>query len=60
MKTASKRIRSLREVLKMTRPQFAELLGVPLRTIESWEYGVRTPPEYVVRMIEQSVKNSKK
>jgi DNA-binding transcriptional regulator YiaG len=35
----------------LTQRQVAELLGIPLRTIENWEGGKSTPPPYVERLI---------
>lgn len=31
----------------LTNPEIAKLLGVPLRTLESWKSGSRTPSEFV-------------
>lgn len=33
--------------------------GVPLRTIQNWESGVRVPPPYVVKLIEFRVDHYK-
>lgn len=35
----------------LTQHQFAELLGIPFRTIQNWEGGQRKCPDYVVRLI---------
>ena len=40
----------------LTQKAFAKLLGVPLRTLESWKAGVRTPPVYVQEAILKSAK----
>jgi DNA-binding transcriptional regulator YiaG len=45
-------IKELRERYQLTRKQFAELLHIPLRTVQSWELGDRACPVYVFRMIE--------
>ena len=34
---------SIRESMTLSRSQFAHLLGVPVRTVESWEQGRRKP-----------------
>ena len=34
---------AIRAQLKMTQPQFAELLQIPLRTLQGWEIGRRSP-----------------
>lgn len=53
---ASEQIRTLRDQSGMTRKQFSEHLGIPLRTIEDWEAGRRTPPEYMPRLIGYQLK----
>lgn len=50
MESANK-IRELREKTGMTRKDFSIHIGIPLRTIEDWEAGRRTPPEYIPRLI---------
>ncbi len=42
----------------LSQAKAAEQLGIPLRTWEDWERGVRTPPEYVVAMIEKLLINA--
>ena len=37
-------IKELRESIKMTRKEFSEHTGIPVRTLEDWEAGRRTPP----------------
>ncbi|MDY2629470.1 MAG: helix-turn-helix domain-containing protein [Lachnospiraceae bacterium] len=55
MESADK-IRRLREQTGMTRKDFSIHIGIPLRTIEDWEAGRRTPPEYIPRLIEYQLK----
>lgn len=35
----------------MTQARFAQEYNVPLRTIENWDSGVRTPPSYVLELL---------
>lgn len=35
----------------MTRKEFSDHIGIPVRTLEDWEAGRRTPPEYIPRLI---------
>ena len=62
----AKRIRELRESVSENRTEFSKHTGIPVRTIEDWEKGRRTPPEYIPRLIayqmeyEKLVKKSKK
>ena len=44
-------IRRLRESTGENRIQFAEHVGIPVRTIDDWENGRRVPPDYIPRMI---------
>ena len=55
MNTA-KVIKKLRESTNMNRKEFSEHIGIPVRTLEDWEAGRRTPPEYIPRLIEYQLK----
>ena len=35
----------------MTRKEFSDHTGIPVRTLEDWEAGRRRPPEYIPRLI---------
>ncbi len=45
-------IKKLREAAKMTQKQFADYFFIPKRTIENWEGGTNSCPEYLKRLIE--------
>lgn len=47
----AKKIRELRESVGENRTEFSKHTGIPVRTIEDWEAGRRTPPEYIPRLI---------
>jgi len=49
--------RMIRQASGMSRTEFAEWLGIPYRTMQEWELGRRTMPEYVLRLIAYKVKN---
>lgn len=49
-------IKMLREKTGLKRKEFAGHIGIPLRTIEDWEAGRRTPPEYIPRLISYQLK----
>ena len=53
---SAKRIRELRESISLTRKEFSEHIGIPVRTLEDWEAGRRTPPEYIPRLISYQLK----
>lgn len=52
-------IRRLRESVNMSRKEFSEHTGIPVRTLEDWEAGRRTPPEYIPRLIWYQLKYEK-
>ena len=47
--------RKLRQVSGLTQVKFAKEYGVPLRTIEKWDTGERTPPPYVIELLAADV-----
>ncbi len=49
-------IRELRLKTGLNRKDFSVYIGIPLRTIEDWEAGRRTPPEYIPRLIAYQLK----
>ena len=55
META-KMIRELRELAGMNRKEFSEYTHIPVRTLEDWEAGRRTPPEYIPRLLSYQLK----
>jgi len=52
----AKSIKELRESTGMSRKEFSEHTGIPVRTLEDWEAGRRTPPEYIPRLIAYQLK----
>lgn len=50
------RIKELREITGLSQTKFGEYLhGIPLRSIQNWESGVRKCPEYLEKLIEEKV-----
>ena len=49
-------IKQLRKGSGMTQKAFSEFFGIPVRTLQDWEAGVRTPPNYVVRLLPYKLK----
>ena len=49
-------IKELRESIGMSRKEFFEHTGIPVRTLEDWEAARRTPPEYIPRLIAYQLK----
>ena len=52
----AKSIKDLRESTGMSRKEFSEHTGIPVRTLEDWEAGRRTPPEYIPRLLAYQIK----
>ena len=52
-------IKELRIRTGMTQKEFAKYFNIPKRTIENWEGGQRTPPPYVVELIEYKIRKEK-
>ena len=49
-------IREMRKQLGNTQSEFAARYNIPFRTIQNWETGKRTPPEYIVDLLEHRVR----
>ena len=48
-------IKQMRRLLGDTQCEFSKRYGIPLRTIQNWENGVRKPPQYVLDLLEKKV-----
>lgn len=51
-------ITEMRNYIGVSRAEFSRRYNIPIRTLESWEAGVRTPPEYVLNLLEESVRRT--
>ena len=49
-------IREMRTQLGDTQSEFAMRYQIPFRTVQNWETGVRKPPEYMMRLLEQRIR----
>ena len=49
-------IRDLRTQLGDTQSEFASRYSIPFRTVQNWETGLRKPPEYVMRLLEDRIR----
>ena len=45
-------IHEMRARLGDTQSEFAARYNIPFRTVQNWETGVRTPPEYILELLE--------
>ena len=44
-------VREARRLCGLTQQEVSSLLGIPKRTLENWETGLREPPEYVEKLV---------
>lgn len=49
-------IREMRALLGDTQSDFAARYNIPFRTIQNWESGARTPPEYMMNLLEDRIR----
>lgn len=49
-------IREMRTLLGDTQGEFATRYNIPFRTVQNWEAGVRTPPEYMISLLENRIR----
>lgn len=49
-------IREMRMQLGDTQSEFAARYQIPFRTVQNWEAGVRKPPEYMMYLLEQRIR----
>lgn len=50
-------IKEIRQLTSLSQPKFCEKYGIPLQTLRKWEQGYRSPPDYVVELLEFKVKS---
>ena len=48
---SKERLKELRKELGLSQAKFAERFGIPLRTLQDWEYGKREVRSYIVDMM---------
>lgn len=46
-------VKLLRKSTGLSQSKFAAYFGIPVRTLQDWEQQKRTPPEYIVAMMER-------
>lgn len=49
-------ITEIREMLGISRAEYARRYHIPLRTVEDWEYGRRKPPVWLPYILERLAK----
>lgn len=58
--TNAERAKAIRQASGLTQAAFAERYGIPKRTIENWEGGKNSAPEYVLDLLERVVSEDAK
>ncbi len=53
-------IKEIRQLTSLSQPKFCEKYGIPLQTLRKWEQGHRSPPDYVVELLEFKVREDLK
>ena len=48
-------VREMRTLLGDTQSEFAARYNIPFRTVQNWETGTRTPPEYIMTLLEDRI-----
>ncbi len=49
-------IKGIRKITGLSQAAFAKKYGIPKRSVENWEEGSRSCPEYLVKLLERVVK----
>lgn len=49
-------ITEIRQLTGLSMTAFAKRYGIPYRTLQNWEGGLREPPAYLLTLLEQVVK----
>lgn len=52
-------IKEIREGLNISRAEFSRRYNIPVRTVEDWEAGKRTPAPWVTELLERLIKAEK-
>lgn len=45
----------IRKEAGMKRPEFSKKYGIPVRTLEDWDAGKNTPPDYVINLLARAL-----
>lgn len=48
-------LRDMRMRLGDTQSEFAARYGIPFRTVQNWETGLRTPPQYIIDLLKNRI-----
>lgn len=48
-------IKEIRKKTGLSQANFAKFYNIPRRTVENWESGTNTPPDYLLALLERVV-----
>lgn len=48
-------IKEARTKVGFTQKQVQELMGIPIRTLQNWEAGIRKCPDYIERLVVEKI-----
>lgn len=60
MEDFAEKLKTARKAAGLTQQGMAERTLIPFRTIQQWEGGLRTPPDYVQRFVLNELESLKK
>lgn len=52
-------IKEAREAAGLERKELSNLLGIPYRTIQNWELGLRTPEPWLEKLLIEKIESMK-
>ena len=53
-------VKEIRQLTNLSQSKFCEKYGIPLVTLRKWEQGHRSPPDYLVELLEFKVREDLK
>jgi DNA-binding transcriptional regulator YiaG len=51
--------KELRKLSGMNQTEYAAYFGIPRRTVQNWDLGVRACPSYILALMEYKLRNEK-
>ena len=51
------KVKEIRAKTGLSQAKFAEMYGIPRRSLENWEAGSRVPPDYVIDLLRFKVES---
>ncbi|MBR5281062.1 MAG: transcriptional regulator [Clostridia bacterium] len=51
--------KEIRAILGISRAEFCRRYGIPIRTVEDWDAGISSPPDWVLALLERAVRCDK-